>query len=340
MASSKRTIVLENVDVAYVNAIRRTILSEIENVAICTNNMKFISNTTSLHNEFMQHRLSLIPLHLTSDEIENFSPSAFKFVLNVENKEDITKNITTNDIKVFDKEGVEVDKKTHKHIFPPYKHTDGSEHHTLITKLKKDEELHVEFRAAKGIAMDNAKWSPVSTASYTYEVDDKEYKKQLAAKKAANATKEEMNFFKTIEKQRIYKKDKHGRPNSFRFVIESECRLEPLYIMNAAVKKVIENLQKFPKKLKKVSIENDLHILEFEDEGYTISNIIHTTMINNYVDKDKRITYAGYIKPHALEDVVVFKIKFIKQDDSVEGFVASCVKDTINKMNEFLEQEE
>lgn len=336
-SSTKRTMVFEKVDVAYINAIRRTILSEIENVAVCTNNMKFHVNTTSLHNEFMQHRLSLIPLHLTAEQIENFNPGTYKFVIDAKNEGDIIKNITTNDITIYNNEGVKVDKKTHKQIFPPYKHSDGSEHYILITKMKKGEELHVEFRAAKGIAKDNAKWSPVSTASYTYEVDTEEYKKQLQAKKSANASKDELNFFKTIEKQRIYKKDKHGRPNAFRFVIETECRMEPIYILNQAVKKVIENLRKFSAKLKKVVVENGVHILEFEDEGYTISNIIHTTMINNYVDKQKRITYAGYIKPHALEDIIVFKIKFINEDDNVEGFIASCVKDTINKMNEFLD---
>ena len=60
---------IENVNVSFVNAIRRTILSDIPTLAFnCfphdKNDANFIKNTTRLNNEILKQRLQCIPIHI------------------------------------------------------------------------------------------------------------------------------------------------------------------------------------------------------------------------------------------------------------------------------------
>ena len=67
------TFTIRNVGPSIVNALRRTILSDIETVGVVSephekNEVDMIENRTKLNNEFLKHRLSLIPIHI--DDIE------------------------------------------------------------------------------------------------------------------------------------------------------------------------------------------------------------------------------------------------------------------------------
>ena len=80
---------LENVSVALANSIRRAILSEVPTISFddmpnkhfdfmnkkYDKSIKIVNNQSPLHNEFLAHRISLIPLHLNNHKIESrFSP--------------------------------------------------------------------------------------------------------------------------------------------------------------------------------------------------------------------------------------------------------------------------
>ena len=80
---------LENVSVAFANSIRRAILSEVPTIAFddmpnkhfaflnkhLDKSIKIISNQSPLHNEFLAHRISMIPLNLHNHKIvSRFSP--------------------------------------------------------------------------------------------------------------------------------------------------------------------------------------------------------------------------------------------------------------------------
>ena len=60
---SKVELVLDDVPVSLTNAIRRIILSEIPNVAFYEKDIKIIENKSELHNEFIAHRTSLLPIY-------------------------------------------------------------------------------------------------------------------------------------------------------------------------------------------------------------------------------------------------------------------------------------
>ena len=63
------TFTIANIDVSYVNAIRRTILSDIPIVCFKTtpyeqNKANIVINTTRLNNEILKQRLSCIPIFI------------------------------------------------------------------------------------------------------------------------------------------------------------------------------------------------------------------------------------------------------------------------------------
>jgi DNA-directed RNA polymerase alpha subunit len=67
---------LSGVNVSIANAIRRTILSDIEIIVFKTsphseNLANFITNTCRINNEILKQRLSCIPIYLKKEEIEN-----------------------------------------------------------------------------------------------------------------------------------------------------------------------------------------------------------------------------------------------------------------------------
>ena len=101
------TLNINNVDVSFPNALRRIILSDIETVAFNTDeylnsDLKILTNTTPLHNEFILHRLGLIPINITN--VDDFNTNKYKFILNKENTTNDIISVTTEDFEVYDTE--------------------------------------------------------------------------------------------------------------------------------------------------------------------------------------------------------------------------------------------
>ena len=66
---------IKNADVSFVNSLRRTIITDVKTIGFNTDDyensdLKVIENTSSLHNEFMLHRIGLVPVY--SDNIETY----------------------------------------------------------------------------------------------------------------------------------------------------------------------------------------------------------------------------------------------------------------------------
>ena len=79
-----------DIDVSILNAIRRVILSEIENVGfefkpyeIDDQKVRIITNTCPLHNEIILQRLSLIPINLQPNNIIYFEQNNSYFLYGI-----------------------------------------------------------------------------------------------------------------------------------------------------------------------------------------------------------------------------------------------------------------
>lgn len=326
---------INGIDVGFLNAIRRIILSEVPNVAIAfdsndqqLSDIIFHENTSCLHNEFTGQRISLIPLCFNEKDIESFDKSKYKFIINEQGE----KLVTSGDIKVFDENDLEVTKEIRDTIFPPDPIT---KNYIIISKLKNpNEKLHVEFRARKGIAKMHARWSPVSTCTYFNNLDEEAV--SLARAQVNKDSPADVNKFETLDKYRLFSKNEFDEPNSFHVTIESECRMSPSYIFQKAINVLCQKLENLSStsKLEVQVIDQDVNIyaVKIEDEDHTIGNLLQVSIYNDYVRKNDIVDFVGYFQPHPLESSIICKIRFFETNDDVIGFIQEAAKKAIEKL--------
>lgn len=348
---------IENIDCALANSIRRVILSEIPNVAISfdpydinMNDITFIKNTSSLHNEFLGHRLSMIPINLSEKIIEKFEDSEekdFMYEINVKNNTNEVLKVTTDDIVIYDKSMNIVSKKYRDRIFPKNPITKDP---ILINILKPNnyntdygEEMHVQMKTRIDIAKTHARWCPVSTCAFLNTVDEElckhKLEKLIENVKDESELKSIKNQFNYIDKYRNFFKNKYDEPVSFDFEIESECDLSPQYLFIKSIDILISKINDILSKPNKFSIEtidvnNFIFMVTIDQETHTIANLLQSCLYNLYNREGKGIVYIGYNVPHPLEERVVFKIHL---DKDVFESVEKVFFDAFPKIEEILQ---
>eukprot|EP00227_Mantoniella_beaufortii_P022202 CAMPEP_0197582834 /NCGR_PEP_ID=MMETSP1326-20131121/5933_1 /TAXON_ID=1155430 /ORGANISM="Genus nov. species nov., Strain RCC2288" /LENGTH=322 /DNA_ID=CAMNT_0043146971 /DNA_START=274 /DNA_END=1242 /DNA_ORIENTATION=+ len=169
-------------DVSIANALRRVIMSEVPTIAIDL--VEVIENSSCLCDEFIAHRLGLIPL-LSVKAAEMEFP--YDYVGDDEGKTDIsidlrvkctsdqTEDVTSNDLICNDPRVQPINYAPTRRAAGENNTSDdmdedrGEDNGILIVKLRKNQEINFRCVARKGIARDHAKWSPVATAVYRFE---------------------------------------------------------------------------------------------------------------------------------------------------------------------------
>jgi len=151
-------LLIRGVDVPYMNALRRIVLSEVPSMAI--DDVVIIENSSMLQDEAIAHRLGLVPLKtdLESYNLPEECPCKSEFgcnlcrvtlTLDVEAK-DGTKTVYSGDLKSENPSIVPVSDKI------------------PIIKLAKEQKLRLEAYARLGKGKKHAKWQPVSMCAYKY----------------------------------------------------------------------------------------------------------------------------------------------------------------------------
>jgi DNA-directed RNA polymerase II subunit RPB3 len=165
---------LKNTDASVANALRRVMLSEVPTMAI--DKVEFLQNTTVLHDDFLAHRLGLIPLvskyagFQTKDQDANGNDYQYNRDCSCAS---FCPNCTANfslDVKCTEEER----KVTTKDLIPEYAGSkctvacvEGEE--ILLVKLRRGQHLKLNAQAQKGIGKEHAKWNPTCTACFSYE---------------------------------------------------------------------------------------------------------------------------------------------------------------------------
>lgn len=320
---------IQNVDLSIINSVRRIILSEIPNVAVSfdsydptMSDITFMKNTTVLHNEMLGHRLSLIPINLTQDEIVKFNEKCknYTYVINKKNNTDKVMLVTTEDITISNGNTM-LSEAERSRILPVNPFT---KHGILINKLHPNnhnnalgEEMHVEMKTRIDIARTHARWSPVSTCTFFNTIDetlvDAELELALDGVEDESEIKKIKNNFKSIERYRLYHKNKYGEPYKLDMNIETECILEPQYLFCKALDILNDKLTDLISKPNKYAIneidnENNIYNIIIENENNTLANMLQSLIYNRYCREGRGVKYIGYHIPHPLEDRVVFKV--------------------------------
>ena len=350
---TKNTVVfdLENVKVSFVNALRRIILSDVETVGFFTEDFKtsslrVLKNTSSLHNEFLLHRLSLIPINLP--EPENFNSEQYHFTLKVQNNKTGIIDVTTDDFKILDKVN-NVDVKP-EILFP---HDSFTGDPILITRLKANpgsegEMIHIEGGCIKGSGKDNALFSPVSCASFINKINPEkvEHALQNYLENQEGNVEELTKKFMIEEQERHFYTDDSGEPDRFEFTIESIGVIPPNEILNRALDILSKKLNMFESELNKIieNVESPVVTIEKTQavmEAYDITILNETHTLGNFLQEylmdfadEYKIKFVGYMNPHPLQKLIILRIAL--NNDATIMDVVSEITDVTKRLKSMI----
>jgi DNA-directed RNA polymerase subunit L len=324
---------VENCNSSFVNAIRRTIITDVPTVSFDTDDynnsdLKVIKNTTSLHNEFILHRMGMIPVNI--DDIETFNPDIYKFTIKKSNKSQNVIDVTTNDIEVLNLETNE--KEDSDRFFPKNEITKD---YILIIKLKPNpngegQELHLEGKCSKKSGSAHIRYSPVSNVLFINKRDPElfntqfnEYiydlQKEQGNKFSETELKALARSFEIENGERCFHTDENNDPNKFEFSIESIGVLKPHRILLSSMKSLSEKIKTTLMEIEKelsgkpsrIKIKESESVMKSFDiiidgESHTLGHLLQS-YINKFY-KHQNI-FVGYMNPHPLQNEIFLRIK-------------------------------
>ncbi len=151
-------LLIQGVDVSYVNALRRVITSEVPCMAI--DDVVILENSSIIQDETIAHRLGLVPLKTDLDSYNlpedcqcksEFGCNLCRVTLTLDAQaKEGTRSVYSGELISENKDVVPVSDKI------------------PIAKLAKEQELRLEAYARLGKGKNHAKWQPVSMCSYKY----------------------------------------------------------------------------------------------------------------------------------------------------------------------------
>ncbi|KAK1275055.1 DNA-directed RNA polymerase II subunit RPB3-A [Acorus gramineus] len=178
---------LRETDASMANALRRVMLAEVPTIAIDLVEIEI--NSSVLNDEFIAHRLGLIPLVSDRAMEMRFSRDcdacdgdgqcqfcSVEFHLWARCESDQTLDVTSADLKSNDPlvQPVDVARAIDAAAAGGTLSSavDSSDNRgIIIVKLRRGQELRLRAIARKGIGKDHAKWSPGATVTFMYEPD-------------------------------------------------------------------------------------------------------------------------------------------------------------------------
>jgi len=272
--------------ISFTNALRRIILSEINTWAIDEHKIEFIENNSILNNEFLKHRLSLIPI-ISNKEIkyENLVISC-----NVKNEDETIKSIYVSDFEIYDEITEEI-----YEIKDFVKYTN-----ILFAKLQNNEYFSFNAHLSNKTPKEGgAQYCPVSTCVVSFKHDIDDLKNNIK-----EIEKSEQQSFIINNKEKIYKKNNSGNPLIYEMNIESIGFYENKYIIEQGLTILEEKINLYEEYSKNIELENGFYILKLENQNDTLGNLI-----SSYINDEKDIQFSGYIIEHPLYEIVILKIK-------------------------------
>eukprot|EP00039_Didymoeca_costata_P023397 m.6974 g.6974 ORF g.6974 m.6974 type:complete len:271 (+) comp3619_c0_seq2:142-954(+) len=234
--------VLKNTELALANSLRRVMISEVPTLAIDW--VQIEHNSSHLIDEFIAHRLGLIPL--TSSLAMKFEyhrdcncdaygceNCSVRFTLDVQNDEDDVRIVTTRDL-ISEKE--EVAPVTSK-MSGQYEQASD----IVIVKLAKNQRLALQCRAYKGIGKEHAKWIPCCGVGFEYDPDNA--LRHTTFERPEDWTKSEYSELLDDDTKPQADFDPTAKADTFYYNVESTGSLPADEIVSSAVTVLQEKLE-------------------------------------------------------------------------------------------------
>ncbi len=320
------TFILKNnkVEIAFANAIRRACIADVKTVAF--DKVDMIENTSSFHNEILQHRIEMIPLSISKTDMIG----SYEFLLqnkdgsSIVNRAYTEREVTTDDIIVM-LNGEQID---NRKVFP---------FRVSIVMLKTNQKIKAKTSLTIGTNVMDAKFCPVSPISYRYLTKHDVYG---------------MNMTITDLEELDYLKNHDGTPTGFCFEVESVGSMNVDDILKEATQSILDQLNTLANgeidtnpnvsKMSPASNTVDWTLKNFDD---TIGNLIVTYANLNmrYVYKRFPEVYyeqcmVAYKKTHPLKDEIKIRIQTHHVEDvnpTPEDIINGTIHDLIGLFEEF-----
>lgn len=357
---------LSGTDKCFANALRRTILTDIPTVVIRTedthvNQCIIKKNTSRLHNEIIQQRISCIPVHVLDPEF------ADKHILEIDvvNDTDGGQNIrmvTTKDIKIKDiHSNLYLSEEETKKIFPP---NVISGHYIDIVRLRPKmgtsipgEQIVLTAKFSVANARINSMFNVVSICSYGNTIDIEKAKevwntihdKLVSESKDENEIDHMKSDFWNLDAQRHFIKD------SFDFVVQSVGVYENIDIVHKACSILCSKIDTFISSLEtniipilpsndvqkhgydsiiESTVENSYDVI-LDNEDDTLGNILSTMMYQSYFIGEKELTFCSFKKFHPHDTYGVLRIAYKNRPD--KNLIIIHLKTVLGKSKEIIQ---
>lgn len=327
------TFTLSGVDVAYANAIRRTILSDIPHAVFkttpydqnkCTIHTNSKTNgTAELTNEIIKLQLSCIPICVQTVDMSVLEH--YELEVSVENTTDTLMWVTTKDFKVKDtKTGVYLADETVHAMFPPFITPTGEADYIQFVQLGAKAgdalpggKLHLTCKFSVDTAKTDGAYQLASTCSYGCTPDtakiEEELQKRVQKWTDEGKTKADIDFEK--KNWPLLEGQRYIVANSFDFIIETVGVFENELLVTKACEILVGRLQTLRDKVNssedggsggedveisptaQTTMENAFDIVL--PEGYTLGNMLNYELYARYyLGTPQMLTYVGFKKMH------------------------------------------
>ena len=164
---------LRNTCLSFANSLRRAILAEVPTIAIDL--VEVSSNTSVLADEFIAHRLGLIPLNSKNvdDVLYTRDCDCDQYCDQCSVTLTLQAKCTGEEVmKVHARDLVVIGGAANEWVGRPVI-TDPARLGAVIAKLRKGQEIRMTCVAKKGIAKEHAKWAPTSAIGFEYDPHNK-----------------------------------------------------------------------------------------------------------------------------------------------------------------------
>ena len=352
------TFTISNIDISYINAIRRTILSDIRICVFKTtpyeeNNATITFNTCRLNNEIVKQRLSCIPIVINCIELENPLDTIkdYLLVVDVENNTDTTMIVTTKDFKILNTatnkylEDGEV-----KKIFPPFIPPNGNgEYYIDFLRLRPKisdeipgEKIKLTCKFTLGTSREDSMFNVTGTCSLGFTPDYEKMEDQLEIRKQKwkDEGKKESEIVFESKNWKLLEGMRYVIKNSFDFIIgtvgiydNDKIIMEACNILSSKMNNLKELI-----KSDEVDIKRSDNLLEncyditLVNEDYTIGNILNYELYSIFYSDLKIIDYVGFKKFHPHDTDSILRISLIdktKGISTIKTIVISVIDDAL-----------
>lgn len=331
---SKFSFTITDINVSFINSLRRTIISDIPTFVFKTfphneSNVTIHKNNGRLNNEIIKQRISCIPIHIKDHSIDY---NNFEFIINKTNDQNEIIYVTTNDFQVKNTlTNKFLPKNEVQKIFPADSITGD---YIVISRLRPKmgdtipgETLHLTGKISLETAKTDGAFNVSHTCFYRNSVNPikqneewSKYEKTLSSLTSEEKELEKKNWY-LHEGLRFFKND------TFDFEIESigvfknkELLKMACNILIDRLKNTLKNIQNNKNLITKwdTTLKNGYDI-KLENEDYTIGKVFEYIFHEKYYKNEKKLNFVGFRKNHPHDDHSIIRFGF--NEETQEGVI-------------------